>query len=107
MLKKIHEQNVIDDLLFKAQRQGWISFYMSAWGEEASILGLGWGLDFGDTVFSQYWEQLIFYDRGCSLDSLIASCVGNHKCKNKGWQMPIHYTSKEHNFFSISSPLAT
>ncbi len=57
---------------------------MTAWGEEASILGLARGLDSQDVVFTQYREQLLLYDRGFGIDKLIASCVGNHLCNNKG-----------------------
>ena len=34
-------------------------------------------------------------------------CYGNHLGHGKGRQMPIHYGSKELNFQTISSPLAT
>lgn len=34
-------------------------------------------------------------------------CYGNIDDKGRGKQMPVHYGSKELNFFTISSPLST
>jgi len=34
-------------------------------------------------------------------------CVGNVNSSDRGRMMPVHYGSKEHNFHTISSPLAT
>lgn len=37
----------------------------------------------------------------------LAQCFSNIDDTGKGRQMPVHYGSKEHNYFTISSPLAT
>jgi len=34
---------VLDDIMYHAQRQGRISFYMQATGEEATHIGMRWG----------------------------------------------------------------
>jgi 2-oxoisovalerate dehydrogenase E1 component alpha subunit len=45
--------------------------------------------------------------RGFGLDQFCHQCYGNSEDFGKGKQMPIHYGSKELNFMTISSPLAT
>ena len=80
---------------------------MTSHGESASVIGSVAALDFKDTIFSQYREMGTLYWRGFTLKNITDSCYGNHLDCNKGRQMPIHFTSKRLNFFSISSPLAT
>lgn len=45
--------------------------------------------------------------RGFPLDLFMAQCYANADDLHKGRQMPVHYGSKDLNFISISSPLAT
>ena len=45
--------------------------------------------------------------RGFGLDQFCHQCFSNTADLGKGKQMPIHYGSKELNFSTISSPLAT
>lgn len=45
--------------------------------------------------------------RGFGLDQFCHQCYGNSQDLGKGKQMPIHYGSKDLNFITISSPLAT
>jgi len=46
--------------------------------------------------------------RGFSLDKVMAQCFGNEEdTSGKGRQMPVHFSSPEHHFHTISSPLAT
>ena len=45
--------------------------------------------------------------RGFTLDQFMNQCYGNARDLGKGRQMPVHYGSKELNFVTISSPLAT
>ncbi|EGG11462.1 uncharacterized protein MELLADRAFT_46840 [Melampsora larici-populina 98AG31] len=90
------------------QRQGRVSFYMTSYGEEASVVGSSAAWNQDDVVFAQYREQGVLLWRGCSLDYLMAQCFSTHSDQSsKGRQMPVHYSSKAHNFYSISSPLGT
>lgn len=107
VLRKMEETTVIDDILLKAQRQGRISFYMTASGELGAILGSTSALDFDDMIFSQYRESSALYYRGFNIKQMTDNCTGNQYDCNKGRQMPIHYSSKALNFFSISSPIGT
>ena len=45
--------------------------------------------------------------RGFTLDQIMNQCCGNVEDHSKGRQMPIHYGSRDLNFVTISSPLAT
>ena len=45
--------------------------------------------------------------RGFPLESFMNQCYGNENDVGLGRQMPVHYGSKEHNFVTISSTLAT
>ena len=52
------------------------------------------------------WVGVLMY-RGFGLDQFCHQCYGNSEDLGKGKQMPIHYGSKDLNFMTISSPLAT
>lgn len=45
--------------------------------------------------------------RGFPLDLFMAQCYANADDLGKGRQMPVHYGSRDLNFVTISSPLAT
>jgi hypothetical protein len=48
--------NMMDKILYDAQRQGRISFYMTNYGEEATHIGSAAALDKQDLVYGQYRE---------------------------------------------------
>ncbi|CAG8596769.1 7947_t:CDS:2 [Ambispora leptoticha] len=98
--------NIMDLILYEAQRQGRISFYMTNYGEEAYI-GSAAALDNDDVIFGQYREAGVLLYRGFGLDEFMNQCYSNEQDNGKGRQMPVHYGSKELNFQTISSPLAT
>ncbi|KAJ3867491.1 branched-chain alpha-keto acid dehydrogenase E1-alpha subunit [Lentinula novae-zelandiae] len=98
----------LDTILYNVQRQGKISFYMTAYGEEATIIGSAAALADDDEVLGQYREMGILLWRGFGLDNVMAQCLGNHEdTSSKGRQMPVHFGSPQHHFHTISSPLAT
>ena len=45
--------------------------------------------------------------RGFTLDQFMNQCYANVEDGGKGKQMPVHYGSRDLNFVTISSPLAT
>uniref|UniRef100_A0A8D3E8L2 2-oxoisovalerate dehydrogenase subunit alpha n=1 Tax=Scophthalmus maximus TaxID=52904 RepID=A0A8D3E8L2_SCOMX len=87
--------------------QGRISFYMTNYGEEGTHIGSAAALDPNDIVFGQYREAGVLMYRGFPLDMFMAQCYANADDLGKGRQMPVHYGSKDLNFVTISSPLAT
>jgi 2-oxoisovalerate dehydrogenase E1 component alpha subunit len=97
----------MDNVLYDAQRQGRISFYMTAGGEEAVHIGTACALKDDDPVMAQYREQGVLMWRGFSLQQFADQCCSNVDDIGKGRQMPVHYGSPEHHFFTISSPLTT
>jgi 2-oxoisovalerate dehydrogenase E1 component alpha subunit len=98
----------LDNVLYNAQRQGRISFYMTAHGEEASIVGSAAALSSTDEVMGQYREMGVLLWRGFTLDEVMAQCFSNEDDHGtKGRQMPVHFGSPTHHFHTISSPLAT
>ncbi|KAG0242178.1 hypothetical protein BGX31_000515 [Mortierella sp. GBA43] len=98
--------NAMDLILYEAQRQGRISFYMTNAGEEAYI-GSAAALELEDEIFGQYRESGTLLYRGFTLDEFMNQCYSNEFDLGKGRQMPVHYGSRAHHFQTISSPLAT
>lgn len=107
MYKAMTSLNAMDKILYESQRQGRISFYMTNYGEEGTHVGSAAALDDRDLVFGQYREAGVLMWRGYSLPEFMNQCYGNVADAGKGRQMPVHYGTKELNFFTISSPLAT
>jgi 2-oxoisovalerate dehydrogenase E1 component alpha subunit len=48
--------NTMDTILYESQRQGRISFYMTTFGEEATLIGSAAALEPDDLVYAQYRE---------------------------------------------------
>eukprot|EP00428_Durinskia_dybowskii_P068957 CAMPEP_0170395302 /NCGR_PEP_ID=MMETSP0117_2-20130122/21706_1 /TAXON_ID=400756 /ORGANISM="Durinskia baltica, Strain CSIRO CS-38" /LENGTH=394 /DNA_ID=CAMNT_0010651603 /DNA_START=134 /DNA_END=1318 /DNA_ORIENTATION=+ len=107
MYSSMVQIQVMDDIMNLAQRQGRISFYMQASGEEAIHVGSASMLSPKDMVFSQYREQGVLLWRGFSIQEALDQCFSNENDLGKGRQMPVHYGSKALNFQTISSPLGT
>ncbi|KAG7443124.1 branched-chain alpha-keto acid dehydrogenase E1-alpha subunit [Guyanagaster necrorhizus] len=98
----------LDNILYNVQRQGKISFYMTTYGEEATITGAAAGLAMNDEVLGQYREMGVLLWRKFGIQQVFAQCFGNQEdMSGKGRQMPVHFGSPEHHFHTISSPLAT
>jgi len=99
--------NEMDKILYDAQRQGRISFYMTSYGEEATHIGSASALDKEDVVFGQYREAGVLVWRGFTLDEFVHQCFSTSLDAGKGRQMPVHYGSRRLHFHTISSPLGT
>ncbi|OBR09307.1 Dehydrogenase E1 component [Colletotrichum higginsianum IMI 349063] len=99
--------SVMDLIMFDAQRQGRLSFYMVSAGEEALSVGSASVLTPEDVIFCQYREQGVFKQRGFTSGDFMNQLFANSKDPGKGRNMPVHYGSKELNIHTISSPLAT
>eukprot|EP01080_Neovahlkampfia_damariscottae_P006000 gene6000-9998_t len=97
----------MDDILYNAQRQGRVSFYMTNYGEECSQIGSAHALKPTDEIFSQYREAGTLLYRGFGIDQFLHQCFGTKQDFGKGRQMPVHYGSKDLHFQTISSPLTT
>ncbi|KAL8225632.1 hypothetical protein R6Q57_018189 [Mikania cordata] len=97
----------MDTVIYEAQRQGRISFYMTSYGEEAVNLGSAAALSSDDIVLPQYREPGVMLWRGFELQEFVNQFFGNKNDIGKGRQMPTHYGSNKLNVITISAPLAT
>lgn len=98
---------VLDERMIGAQRQGRLSFYLTCTGEEASVVGSVAAFSDQDMVMGQYREQAALRYRGFTSEQFMNQLLSNDLDLGKGRQMPIHYGSRELNYMTISSPLAT
>ena len=105
--KTLAFHRVLDERMVAAQRQGRLSFYMTALGEEATTVGGAAALEPQDMIMGQYREQGALMFRGFPLEQFMNQMFSNEKDLGKGRQMPIHYGSNELNYMTISSPLGT
>ncbi|KAF2719212.1 thiamine diphosphate-binding protein [Polychaeton citri CBS 116435] len=99
--------SIMDLIMFDAQRQGRISFYMVSAGEEGIAVGSASALDATDPIFAQYRETGIFQYRGFTMDEFMAQLFTTKNDPGKGRNMPVHYGSETLHVHTISSPLAT
>ncbi|WP_435417781.1 3-methyl-2-oxobutanoate dehydrogenase (2-methylpropanoyl-transferring) subunit alpha [Parerythrobacter aurantius] len=107
MLRHFSMVRAFDERMFRGQRQGKTSFYMKCTGEEATSISAAMALAADDMIFPSYRQQGILIARGYPLVEMINQIYSNKADKLKGRQLPIMYSSREHNFFSISGNLAT
>ena len=98
---------VFDERMWQIQRQGRISFYMQALGEEAISIAQGMALRSGDMCFPSYRNQGLYMYRGVKLVDMMCQCLSNTRDMCLGRQLPIMYHSKSGNMFSISGNLGT
>ncbi|KAL9591275.1 MAG: hypothetical protein Q9179_007888 [Wetmoreana sp. 5 TL-2023] len=99
--------SIMDLIMFDAQRQGRLSFYMVSAGEEGIAVGSASALSADDVIFAQYREAGVFQQRGFTLEDFMSQLFANRKDNGKGRNMPVHYGSSKLNIHTISSPLAT
>ena len=98
---------VFDERMWQIQRQGRISFYMEALGEEAVSIWSAMALRHGDMCFPSYRNQGLFMYRGVKLVDMMCQCLSNTRDMCQGRQLPIMYHSKSGNVFSVSGNLGT
>ncbi len=97
----------LDDRGLALQRQGRIGFYLQSTGQEASHIGAAYALKDSDWLFPAYRQPGILLLRNVPLPMVIAEWFGNSGDTSKGRQMPVHYSFRQANFVSISSPIGT
>ena len=89
--------SIMDLIMFDAQRQGRLSFYMVSAGEEGIAVGSASALSPEDVVFAQYRETGVFQQRGFTLEEYMNQLFANRKDSGKGRNMPVHYGSSKLN----------
>ncbi|KAL3465988.1 thiamine diphosphate-binding protein [Aspergillus heterothallicus] len=99
--------SIMDVVMFEAQRQGRLSFYMVSAGEEGISVGSAAALTPDDVVFAQYRETGVFQQRGFTLKNFMSQLFANANDSGKGRNMPVHYGCEYPRTHTISSTLAT
>jgi hypothetical protein len=84
MYSVMNTLNVMDHVLYEVQRQGRVSFYMTAFGEEATHVGSAAGLAPSDWIFAQYREAGVLMYRGFSIAQFLNQCYSNERDLGKG-----------------------
>lgn len=107
ILRQMALVRAFDNRMYRAQRQGKTSFYLKCTGEEATSVAATQALDFDDMIFPSYRQQGCLIARGYPLVEMINQIYSNRADKLKGRQLPILYSARSHNFFTISGNLAT
>ncbi|KAL1533548.1 3-methyl-2-oxobutanoate dehydrogenase (2-methylpropanoyl-transferring) [Salvia divinorum] len=107
MYESMLSLQIMDTIFYEAQRQGRLSFYLTSTGEEAINIATAAALSPDDIILPQYREPGILLWRGFSMEEFASQCFGTKDGRGKGRQMPVHYGSNSHNFFTVSSPIAT
>lgn len=87
------------------QRQGRIGFYIGSEGQEAVHVAAAAAIEPRDWWFPHYRDPGVALFRGGTVEQMVHQLYGNAKDMTKGRQMPNHFSFKDQNFFSISSPL--
>jgi 2-oxoisovalerate dehydrogenase E1 component alpha subunit len=87
--------SIMDVIMFEAQRQGRLSFYMTGQGEEGTCVGSASALEIDDVIFLQYREAGVFKQRGFGFEDFMNQLFANKKDSGKGRNMPVHYGSSK------------
>ncbi len=105
--KVMVQTRIMDERGLALQRQGQIGFYLQSLGQEASHVGSAAALLDSDWLFPAYRQAGIPLLRGVNLQDITCEWFGHNGDPSKGRQMPVHYSLRSINYFSVSSPIGT
>ncbi|KAH9206200.1 putative 2-oxoisovalerate dehydrogenase alpha subunit [Leptodontidium sp. 2 PMI_412] len=95
--------NILDTIMFEAQRQGRVSA-----GEEAVTVGSAAALGPDDVITCQYRETGVFQQRGFTLKDFMSQLVASRNDPGKGRNIPVHYSGKQKTgVHAVASTLET
>jgi 2-oxoisovalerate dehydrogenase E1 component alpha subunit len=106
-LRTMMTTRTLDDRMYRAQRQGKITFYAKSAGEEAIAAGQALALRPDDMGFPTYRQQGILIARGYPLALMAHQVYSDRADPLQGRQLPCLYSSRAHGFFTISGNLGT
>jgi pyruvate dehydrogenase E1 component alpha subunit/2-oxoisovalerate dehydrogenase E1 component alpha subunit len=98
---------LMDERLLTMQRQGRISFYGEARGQEAAVVGTAAALGADDYIVPALREAGAALYRGLPLSAYIAQIFGNDHDLTRGRQMPCHPGSRAARYVTMSSCIGT
>ena len=106
-LRAMMRTRAFDERMVKSQRQGKTSFYVQCTGEEAIAVGQRLAMEKGDMHFPTYRQQGLLFAQEFPIEEMINQIYSNSEDALGGRQLPILYSFKEADFFSLSGNLAT
>lgn len=83
--------------------KGW--FQLPSAGHEA-IAALGFHLTESDWIFPGYRDRALMHVRGIPLEDMARDFFAREKSTSGGRNLPGHVSSRRHNVFSVTSPVA-
>lgn len=107
MYENMLKISIMDIIMFDAQRQGRLSFYMTSQGEEGTCVGSASALELEDVIYLQYREAGVFAQRGYTFEDFMSQLFANAKDPGRGRNMPVHYGSKALNIVLIPPSFLT
>lgn len=106
-LRYMLHTRLFDEAMLRCQRQGKTSFYMKCTGEEAVAVAQAMAHRPDDMFFPSYRQQGLLVARDWPLVDLMCQIFNNPKDRTRGRQLPVLYSARDANFFSISGNLGT
>ncbi len=106
-LRTMMTTRALDDRMYRAQRQGKITFYAKSAGEEAIAAGQALALRPDDMGFPTYRQQGLLIARGYPVAAMAHQVYSDRSDPMQGRQLPCLYSSRAHGFFTISGNLGT
>ena len=97
----------LDERMQILQRQGRISFYGAATGQEGAVIGSGYATEPNDWILPALREGGVALLRGFPLSDYINQVFCNGDDIQQGRQMPCHYGDNRVNYVTLSSNLGT
>ncbi|MFO0933179.1 MAG: pyruvate dehydrogenase (acetyl-transferring) E1 component subunit alpha [Planctomycetota bacterium] len=107
MYRAMLATRLFDQRGMNLQRQGRIGFCVPSMGQEASQIGTAFAATKEDWIYPSYRTHSIAILRGVPFRTLIDQLYGNATDIVKGRQMPNHFSLRQWNMVSISSPIGT
>jgi pyruvate dehydrogenase E1 component alpha subunit len=105
--REMRRLRALDARMTALQRQGRVSFYGAAHGQEAVPIAAALAADKEDWIFPALREQSVMLVRGFPLRTYLAQVFGNAGDVLKGRQMPSHPSSRSVHQVSWSSCIGT
>jgi pyruvate dehydrogenase E1 component alpha subunit/2-oxoisovalerate dehydrogenase E1 component alpha subunit len=105
--REMRRLHAIDARMAALQRQGRVSFYGSAQGQEAVPIAVALAAEERDWIFPALRENAAMLVRGLPLRTYVAQLFGNSGDVLKGRQMPSHPSARAVHQVSWSSCIAT
>ncbi len=103
--KAVLKPRLIEDRMLILLRQGKISKWFSAYGQEAVSVGAALAMKPEEYILTMHRNLGVFTTRNVALDSLFAQFQGKNEGFSQGRERSFHFGSKKHNIVGMISHL--